>query len=537
MTLTLTPMVLVQMFQTASRWLEHHREQLNALNVYPVPDGDTGQNMSLTLQSAVAELGDSTELQLAELGQRLSYGALLGARGNSGVLLSQLLKGFAERLSTETEINGHVLAEALDTAQQAAYRAVSKPVEGTILTVARAAAQGAARSHETPERALTEALVAAEIALAQTPELLPVLKQAGVVDSGAQGYVYFLKGLLAGLQGDTSLPEVEKMNYQAQAQFSSEAFGYCTEFLLADTKGSVEDLREKIDAFGDSILVVETQGYIKGHIHTDEPDKLLALAGKWGRMVKTKVEDMSQQHTELLATLQEADLQQAEVGLVAVGAGEGLTKLFREVGARVVSGEGGNPSVADFVDAVNSVSAKTVFILPNNKNILMAAQKAEELLEGRARVLPTRTLGAGMAAAMAFASVVYDEGSSDEVFEAMQATADNAVTLEVTHASRSAELQTEQGLLTITEGEPLGLYNNEVLCTADTPLECLLNLVQHAQLQRSEGYEILTLFAGSQTAQEAKEAIEEQYPDLSVECLGAPPELYDFVAVLEAAFE
>lgn len=510
----------------ATDWLGVYREQVNALNVYPVPDGDTGTNMHLTMQSVRRELDTCDENSMPSVARAISYGALLGARGNSGVILSQLLKGFAEAIRDLKDVSAGQLAHALQQAQKSGYSAVMKPVEGTILTVAREAAAGA--KGRSPQDVLHNALQAGLAALDKTPDLLPALKQAGVVDSGGKGYLYVLEGMLGHLLG-RELPEAPKVEGYAQDQFETEEFGYCTEFLMSDATMPLEQIRELVAPFGDSLLVVGAEGYVKGHIHTNEPDDLLATVGRHGKMLRTKVEDMSEQHTEILAMAGAAARAEEEIpqsGLVAVASGYGLTKLFRSLGARIVSGgQTQNPSVQDIVDAARSVSAHKVIILPNNKNILLAAGKAQEILGENAVIVPTRTLGQGVGAALAFQADV----PAQDLMAAMQAAAANVTTFEVTRASRT----TSVGSLNITEGDVIGLRDDELVHAGGTPEDAVIGMLQSAY----DGQEIVTVFAGPNVRPEALQdltaRLTEAFPDAEVEAHGGGPDLYDYLVTLE----
>ena len=531
----LNPADLARMLRVATDWLGVYREQVNALNVYPVPDGDTGTNMHLTMQSVRRELDTCDERSMPSVARAISYGALLGARGNSGVILSQLLKGFAEAIRGTAEINAATLAAAFRAAQKTGYGAVMKPVEGTILTVARGVADGAngPRERETVDAVLEQALFEGQKLLDQTPDMLPALKQAGVIDSGGQGYLYLVQGMLAALRGE-ALPEAPEVTAYAGQQFEHEEFGYCTEFLMSEATKPIEEIRELVTPFGDSLLVVGAEGYVKGHIHTNEPDALLATVGRYGRMLKTKVEDMSEQHTEILGMAGAAARAEEEVppyGLVAVANGYGLVKLFRSLGARIVSGgQTANPSVQDIVDAVRSVSAEKVLILPNNKNVLMAAEKAMELMEGRAVVVPTRTLGQGMGAALAFQA----DGDAEELKAAMEEAAANVTTLEVTRASRTTNITTKEGVtLDIAEGDVIGLQDDELVQAGGTPEDSVLEMLRGAYTDQ----EIITVFGGPQKTQEDLDAlagrIGEAYPDAEVEAHSGGPDLYDYLVTVE----
>lgn len=506
----------------ATDWLGVYREQVNALNVYPVPDGDTGTNMHLTLQSVRRELDTCDENDLHSVARAISYGALLGARGNSGVILSQLLKGFADAIGDLKRVSAAQLAHALQGAQKCGYRAVMKPVEGTILTVAREAAAGARGA--TPQAVLENALKAGQQSLERTPDLLPALKQAGVVDSGGQGYLYVLEGMLGSLTG-RALPEAPKIEGYAGEQFETENFGYCTEFLMEQATLPIEEIRELVAPFGDSLLVVGAEGYVKGHVHTNEPDALLSKVGRHGVMLRTKVEDMKEQHTEILAmagATARAEEQRPEAALVAVASGDGLVKLFRSLGARVVSGgQTQNPSVQDIVDAARSVSAREVVILPNNKNVLLAAEKARELL-GNAVVLPTRTLGQGVAAALAFQAGV----PAGEQLGALQAAANAVTTFEVTRASRTASVNG----LDIHEGDVIGLRDDELVHAGGSPEDAVLAMLR----ENLDGQEVVTVFSGPGVdGGPLVTRIAETFPDLEVELHGGGPELYDYLVALE----
>jgi len=522
----LTSAQIAAAMRYATDWLGVYKEQVNALNVYPVPDGDTGTNMHLTMQSVRREVDTCDEHDMRSVARAISYGALLGARGNSGVILSQLLKGFSEAIRDLKDVSASQLTHALDAAQKAGYGAVMKPVEGTILTVARGAAAGAAGG--TPAEVLESAVKAGYEALERTPDLLPVLKQAGVVDSGGQGYLYVLEGMLGSLTGKP-LPEAPVVESYAQEQFETEEFGYCTEFLMEGATLPIEQIRDLVTSFGDSLLVVGAEGFVKGHIHTNEPDALLATVARHGRMLRTKVEDMSEQHTEILnmaGAASRAEDEMPQSGLVAVASGYGLVKLFRSFGARVVSGgQTQNPSVQDIVDAARSVSAHEVIILPNNKNVLMAAQKARELLGERAHVLPTRTLGQGIGAAIAFNA----NAPAATLVSSMEAASSNVVTFEVTRASRSTSI----GELSITEGDVIGLHDDELVHAGGTPEDAVIAMLQAAY----DGQEIVTIFTGPTVTEEQAgslaDRIRELIPDAEIELHAGGPDLYEYLVTIE----
>ena len=518
---------LVRAFQYATDWFGVYVEEVNALNVYPVPDGDTGTNMHLTLQSVRRQLSEEAPKTMDSFAHALSYGSLLGARGNSGVILSQILKGFAEAIKQEQNLDAAAVQRALERARFTAYAAVMKPVEGTMLTVISAAAEGARDSAaELPLGVLRDALEAAREGLERTPELLPLLKQAGVVDAGGLGVVRLLEGVIASFEG-RDLPPPPTIDRRAQTQFEEEEFGFCTEFLLSEVRVPTSEIKELVAPYGDSLLVVGAEGFVKGHIHTEEPEKLLAAVARYGKMVRSKVEDMSEQHSEILMNVDVQEAEAPRAALVVVSDGYGVTKVFRSLGARVVGGgQTSNPSVEDIADAVRSVAAQDVIVMPNNKNIIMAAERVSELVpDKRLHVLPTRTLGQGLAAAVLFSETA-DVG---DLLPDMQAAAEHALTLEVTTASRSTTLEG----LEVAEGDFIGLVNDKLAVAADSPGACLSQMLE----QHAEDYEVGTLFFSASVGEEAAEALREQlearFPELELELHAGGPDLYSYVMALE----
>lgn len=519
-------------FLFATDYLAVYVDEVNALNVYPVPDGDTGTNMHLTLQSVRRHLLETTPADMPALAHALSYGSLLGARGNSGVILSQVLKGFAEVLKGVRQLRSGDLAEALGSATKTAYAAVMKPVEGTILSVSKAISEEAARRaagqgvDEAPLAMLRRAIAAGHEALARTPEQLPILKQAGVVDAGGLGLLRLYEGMVAAFEGQ-DLPAPPEVTRRAQEGFEEEAFGFCTEFLLSDATATAQEIQRMVAPFGDSLLVVGAEGFIKGHIHTEEPEALLALVAKHGTMVKSKVEDMSEQHSEILSDLDMGAATAAKTGLVAVSSGYGMTKVFRSLGARVVGGgQTNNPSVQDIADAVRSLGAQTVIVMPNNKNIILAAERVAELVpERQVRVLPTRTLGQGLAAAVHFS----EDTEVDGLWPAMEQAAKAARTLEVTVASRDATIDGVE----VRDGAFIGLVDGVLVHTAGSADDCLLGMLD----QLAEEAEVGTLFYTVATGEEAAGAllrrIATRFPNLELERHGGGPDLYPYLMVLE----
>ncbi len=514
-------------FIFATQWLGVFVDEVNALNVYPVPDGDTGTNMHLTMQSVRRQLTELRGVTMPAVAHALAYGSLLGARGNSGVILSQVLKGFADVIKVHQTLGGPEVAKALRAGAESAYAAVMRPVEGTILTVVREAAEAAeAASGAAPIDVIRAAHAAGRDALERTPEMLPILKQAGVVDAGGLGALRVLEGLIAYFE-KRDLPPPPKVEKRAQQQFEEEEFGFCTEFLLSDVTVPTAEIQAVVAPFGDSLLVVGAEGFVKGHIHTQEPEKLLATVGRFGRMVRSKVEDMSEQHSEILADVDLASDAGPRVAAVAVASGYGLTRVLRSLGVRVVGGgQTDNPSVEDLADAVRSVGADTVILMPNNKNVIMAAERVPEVVaDKRVVVLPTRTLGEGLAAAVAFS----EDGDPDEVIAEMEGAARGAKTLEVTSASRDVQLPG----VDVQEGQAIGLVDGVLELAAEDHDAALLDLV----MRHGASHDVATLFHSTEV-DEARAAavvarIGEAFPDLEVEVHPGGPDLYPYLMVLE----
>ena len=524
---TLGARELSHAFSYATEWLGVFIEEVNALNVYPVPDGDTGTNMHLTMQSVRRQLSDENPRTMREFAHALSYGSLLGARGNSGVILSQILKGFGESARDHDRLGGPELAAALTKGKESGYHAVMKPVEGTILSVVKGAAQAAAKvKARAPLEVLRAAHEAAREALERTPDQLPILKQAGVVDAGGKGLVRVLEGLIAYFE-ELDLPPPPKVTERAQQQFEEQAFGFCTEFLLSGVSVPTREIQRLVEPYGDSLLVVGAEGYVKGHIHTEEPERLLADVARYGNMVRSKVEDMSEQHHEILADVEPEDAEPPKSGLVTVSSGYGVTRVFRSLGARVVGGgQADNPSVQDIVDAVRSVGASDVIVMPNNRNIVMAAERVQELVPDKnITVLPTRTLGQGLAAAVLF----QESEAVASLLPSMKEAADASVTLEVTMASRSATIEDVE----VSEGDHIGLADGQLKVADEDPDACLLGLLE----ERAQHFEIGTLFysaaLGKERAEAVAERIREAHPDLEVELLPGAPDLYPYLMSLE----
>ena len=525
-----SPKDLAAAFNYATDWFSVYVEAVNALNVYPVPDGDTGTNMHLTLQSVRRELDALTDQTMALVAVAIARGSLLGARGNSGVILSQILRGFSEIIRDTESLNAITFAQALANGSQVAYTAVVQPVEGTILTVARAVAEGAAAAAQSQialEKLLAAALAQGWEILAETPKMLPALAQAGVVDAGGEGYLRFLEGITGWLL-HKPLPEAPKIERYAQQSVAHEEFGYCTEFLLANPTAPLLQIRDEIGVLGDSLMLVEAEGLLRGHIHTDEPDLLLGTVARYGEMRMTKVEDMSVQHSEILSG-KALETAPELAGVVAVALGWGPSKAFRDLGVRVIAGgQTQNPSVQDILDAVKSLPNPEVLVLPDNKNVHMAAQRAAELAAEagkRVFVLPTRTVGQGLAAAVLFSP----ETPIAEQLPGLEEAAFAAHTIEITHSTRNAFVEQVGD---VTKGQALALLDDKIVAAGENPEAVLLEQLE-AHLN---GAEILTLFHNTESGPQSEELvaqIQANYPDLEIDLNPGGPELYPYIAIFE----
>ena len=535
--------VFKQMVINGANNLANKSKYVDQLNVFPVPDGDTGTNMSMTMTAGAKELVSLEEASIGKVAKVLSRGLLMGARGNSGVILSQLFRGFATGLEGKDEANIEEIAKALESGVKTAYKAVMKPVEGTILTVARESAEAAVAKYETVDSIvdLYELVVnEMQVSLDRTPELLPVLKEVGVVDSGGQGLAYIFEGFLKALKGETIALEAatETAGESAQMALSSDEveFGYCTEFILRideeRTPFKEDVFRGRLEKLGNSIVVVQDEDIVKVHVHTLTPGEALNLAQKHGEFVKLKIENMTEQHNEIIGqnAPQEAPTkrEQAEYGIISVVAGEGIKQLFEEQGCHYVI-EGGqtmNPSTEDIVKAVKAIGAEKVLILPNNKNIVMAAEQAVELLDIEAAVVPTKTIPQGMAAILSFNPEVAVEANQATMTEAFAHVKTGQVTFAVRDTSIDGVEIHKDDFMALAEGKI-------VLSTPalkDAAEKVIVDLVD-------EDSEIVTIIYGENTTEEqANELatfIEERYPDAEVEVFNGKQGLYPYIISVE----
>lgn len=513
--------------------LAQHKEQINCLNVFPVPDGDTGTNMYLTMESAVKEIDSTSYKSIDQLAHVLAEGALMGARGNSGVILSQMFRGFAAEVQGKKVLEPKDLADALQNSVTLAYKSVIKPVEGTILTVAKALAEGARESltqSSTILSVLEGAIWKAKIVLAQTPELLPALAKAGVVDAGGQGLVTLWEGIYKDLAGEDSiiLPLQEKELVFASPQSTIVLdFPYCTEFIIKGKEIPQDQVKQYLQRFGESLLVVGSDEIVKVHVHTANPGQVLDYALQFGSLHRIKVNNMEDQHHQVSA--REKSVPGApETAVVAIAAGQGLAEILKSLGAdRVVAGgQSMNPSTQDIVSAIEAVQAGNIIILPNNKNVIMAAEQAAQLVAKNVIVIPTRSFPEGMAALLAF--------DKDQPLEAnrtkMAAAFQKVPTGEVTFAVRDAEIQGHS----ISAGDILGLVNGEIVAVGKQLIEVSLPV---ADAIICKEHELLTVFYGEEVSQQDAEqllqVIENRYPDMAVELYYGGQPLYHYILTAE----
>ena len=540
---------------SASNNISNSRQAVDALNIFPVPDGDTGTNMSMTIGAAAKEMAVlPDDCTLSEASSRCASALLRGARGNSGVILSLIFRGFAKGFKGLDEADGKAVANAFKFGVEAAYKAVMKPTEGTILTVIRKAAEAADELSQTlddPIEVSFAALLAAKEALAQTPEQLPVLKKAGVVDAGGQGLVLIFQGfesvfghnaIVQALDGSAVVPvSVPDKSTVAEASDDIE-FGYCSEFLIEKSADAKEKdplrLRAFLESIGDCVVVVDDSDIIKVHVHSNEPGNVIQAALKYGQLINIKIDNMRYQHRNANEGVKEGEMPvmpkaepENEYGFVAVCAGEGLSELFKDIGADVVvsGGQTMNPSTDDILNAVMATPAKTVFVLPNNKNIIMAAEQAIPLAEGReVRVLQTKTIPQGISAMLMF-----DESAdADENQMAMMEAAENVSTAQITFAARDSEIDGEP----IKQGEIMGLCNGKIKYTGtdiiDIAYKSTVKVFKRAQSS------IITLIYGEGISEEqalaVKEKLENKYSDeVEISIVNGGQPIYYFIISVE----
>lgn len=553
---TLEGKTFAQMILSGAHHLKNNAKMIDALNVFPVPDGDTGTNMNLTLTSGANEVKKAEHTHIGRVSEALSKGLLMGARGNSGVILSQLFRGFGKGVKDKETVSLEDFAEALNAGVDTAYKAVMKPVEGTILTVAKDAAKAAAEAAKESSdfiEFMEKVLKEARASLERTPDLLPVLKEVGVVDSGGQGLVIIYEGFLSALKGE-ELPEDTGAQVSLDDMINAEhhkmhqdfmdtddiEFGYCTEFMvqfeeekISANPFSEQKFREDLSEYGDSLLVVADDELVKVHIHAEYPGEVLTYAQRYGSLINMKIENMRKQHTDIVGdNKKEAQAQpkeKAEFGIVTVAMGAGLKTLFESLGATVVI-EGGqtmNPSTQDLSEAIQKANANKVIILPNNKNIIMAAEQAAELAEEEVAVVPTKTIPQGMSALLAF----HPEQSLEDNQASMEEAAGEVKTGQVTYAVRDTQFEG----LTIKKGNFMGIADGKIKATNQDILETAKQLLK--EMIDAETDEIVTILKGEEATeeqiQELEQYLEDEFDDLEIEIHQGNQPIYSFIFSVE----
>ena len=534
---------LRRMIISAAASIEIHKQQLNDLNVFPVPDGDTGTNMSMTINAAASDLRKVEDPNVDKAAKTAASAMLRGARGNSGVILSLLFRGISKRLKGIDEVDGTTWAEALQEGVDAAYKAVMKPAEGTILTVARLAAAkaaDAARENNFIEFVQEAALAEAKVALASTTDMNPVLKKANVVDAGGKGWVFALEAMLSSMQGDdVVVPDGFNGNETQDAanfdDFDTDeiTFTYCTEFIIQrENDLDPEKLRDFLSSLGDSLVLVDDEEIIKVHVHTNDPGKALHEAMDYGSFVTVKIENMRLQHTEKVMTEAEKAPKIAEpektFGVVSVCAGDGLADVFMNLGVDgiISGGQTMNPSTQDILEAVNKVPAETVFVLPNNKNIIMAAEQVDALTPKKVIVIPSKTVPQGVTAMQNF----NPEGTEEENVEAMTECLATVDTMQITYAARNSDFDGYD----IHEGDYLALYGSQLFGTSQDIKVLLKSL---AQKVADDGKEYITIYSGADVkerhAQKAADLFAEICPDADVNLLNGGQPVYYYMISAE----
>ena len=542
MTKSINGATFIKMIVSASKLLELNKSKIDALNVFPVPDGDTGTNMSLTMQSAVKDLQNCQSNRLSEICDRISRGALRGARGNSGVITSQIFKGICSSVKDNEKITTRDFAKALKNATDVAYSAVSKPKEGTILTVCRSIAECAADSKNREFEDFFEEIIAAgDLALEKTPELLPVLKKAGVVDSGGMGLMTIFKGMNMALLGQVvEGVEIEEKPHAEVSKDGDHAdvlnlgeieFGYCTEFFIINIKrrttiADIDRLREYLMSIGDSVICIGDLELIKVHVHTNTPGLALTKALTLGELDRVKIENMLEQNRALI---KKYESERKPIGIISVAQGAGLAEMFKELGVdRVI--EGGqtmNPAASDIADAISKVNAETIFVFPNNKNIILAAEQAKALVENRKIiVVPTKNIPQGFAAALSYDA----EDSADNNLMNMLHAIDSVADGQVTYAVRDTKVDG----FNLKKGDYIGLNSKKILSKGEDLHTATLKLIEKL---KDKNHSLINIYYGAdvkeQDAEQLRLDVSEIYPDCDVELYNGGQAVYYYILSLE----
>ena len=545
--------LLKEIFKGAVNYLISRKEEVNALNVFPVPDGDTGTNMSLTSKSALKQI-DSLEgdFSVADVSAAAARGALMGARGNSGVILSQLLRGFSEGLEGLDEAGTAEIAHAFKKASETTYKAVMKPIEGTILTVGRETADFAIRHYKKAEdlvKFLEDVIVEANKSLDNTPNLLEVLKEADVVDAGGKGLVVLLEGGLKVLKGediaDQSEDETLKKKAQKEIQFTeadkSLKYGYCTEFIINTDYEDIDSFREKIAPLGDCLLVVGGGGshIIKVHVHTNDPGIVLQHACELGLLQDIKIDNMRYQHREVLfddsevaeakkKEEEEEKIEEKDYSFITVSMGDGMTETFKSLGVDyvVAGGQTMNPSTEDFLKGIDKVGGKVIYLIPNNSNIILSAEQARDISDRNVIVIPSKSVPQGIAAMLAFNGDLDKDENKENMIEAIGSVIDASVT----YAVRDTTIGGKE----IHKDDIIGIAAKEIITSGKTVFDVVTETVDKLM---DEDISLVTLFYGedvkAEDAEEARQAIEEKYPDIDIDVIEGDQPIYYYILSLE----
>ena len=547
---TINAETLQKMFIAGAKNLEAKKEWINELNVFPVPEGDTGTNMTLTIMSAAKEVGAITEPTMETIAKAISTGSLRGARGNSGVILSQLFRGFTREIKKVDQIDVDVLSRACVKAVETAYKAVMKPKEGTILTVAKGMADKSCElvgESDDLVHVIDEIIKHGDYVLSQTPEMLPVLKQAGVVDSGGQGLMTVIKGAFDALLGkeiDYTLEPVQTAGTKVTEEVPMDdveiKFGYCTEFIInldkEMPKSEEKAFKEFLESIGDSIVLVADDEIVKVHVHTNEPGVAITKALTYGSLSRMKIDNMREEHQERLiknaekmAEQQKADEPRKKYGFVAVSVGEGLDEIFKglNVDHIISGGQTMNPSTEDILNAIDKINADNIYVLPNNKNIILAAQQAESLVEDKnIIVIPSKTIPQGISAMIGF----IPDNSPEDNKEAMIDSMSYVKTGEVTYAVRDTVIDDKE----IKEGNIMGIGDEGILAVGEEIDDTTINMIKEMQDEESE---IVSLYYGAEVTEEAAnklaDKIAEALPEIEVEVYPGGQPIYYYIASVE----
>ncbi|MBU3205498.1 DAK2 domain-containing protein [Clostridium algidicarnis] len=523
----------------ASNKLEEQKEFVNSLNVFPVPDGDTGTNMSMTFKAAVKEIEDMNSKSISEVSKKLAKGALMGARGNSGVILSQILRGIAKGLEGKEEANAEEFAESIMEGSRSAYKAVMRPIEGTILTVVRSAGENALKSKAKDITLLMDDVCkGAEDTLNKTPDMLPVLKSAKVVDSGGMGLLIMLKGIHEALRDDvkSTLGDFHSIATNISAANNLEPhdikFGYCTEFIILGDSSKAEDFKREVEAQGDSMIVVGYEDVIKVHIHTNDPGNVLSKAVAIGELSKIKIDNMREEHRSLIIDQEkykeETKEEQKKYGFISVSMGEGIEHIFKDLGVDYIipGGQTMNPSTEEIVKSIEKVNAENIFILPNNKNIIMSATQAAELSEKNVVVIPTKSIPQGITCVTMF----NPDGDVEENLEVMKESIESVISASITYAVRDTEMDG----IEIKEGNILGLVEGKIKEVGSEIYEVSEKLLEKIV---DEDKSLITLFYGADCTKEEVEKfalkLEGIYENIDIQFYEGKQPLYYFIISVE----